>query len=147
MTMHLSIIDLEKGVFRWASAGHDPALIYNPADDHFEEIDAAGLPLGVNDDSDYVEAQYEPLMAGHVILVGTDGIWETRNPQDEEFGKDRLRAIIRETADRSAADIIDAIVSRLDAFRGRKNPEDDVTLVVVKVKSLIVEPERHIPVS
>jgi sigma-B regulation protein RsbU (phosphoserine phosphatase) len=147
MTMHLSIIDLEKGVFRWASAGHDPALIYNPADDHFEEIDAAGLPLGVNDDSDYVEAQYEPLMAGHVILVGTDGIWETRNPQDEEFGKDRLRAIIRETADRSAADIIDAIVSRLDAFRGRKNPEDDVTLVVVKVKTLVVEPERHIPVS
>jgi sigma-B regulation protein RsbU (phosphoserine phosphatase) len=147
MTMHLSIIDLEKGVFRWASAGHDPALIYNPSDDHFEEIDAAGLPLGVNDDSDYVEAQYEPLMAGHVILIGTDGIWETRNPEGEEFGKERLRAVIRETADRSAADIIDAIVSRLDAFRGRKNPEDDVTLVVVKVKSLVVEPERHIPVA
>ena len=73
-------------------------------------------------------------------------IWETRNPEGEEFGKERLRGIIRETADRSAADIIDAIVSRLDGFRGRKNPEDDVTLVVVKVKSLVVEPERHIPV-
>jgi sigma-B regulation protein RsbU (phosphoserine phosphatase) len=42
MTMHLSIIDLEKGVFRWASAGHDPALIYNPSDDHLRRSTPPG---------------------------------------------------------------------------------------------------------
>ena len=147
MTMYVSVIDLEHRCFRWASAGHDPALIYSPGEDKFDEIDVGGLPLGVDATADYIEGQFEPLQSGHVMLIGTDGIWETRNPAGERFGKDRLRGIVRETADQTAAEIIDAIVSALNAFRGRKNPDDDVTLVVVKVKSLVVEPERHIAVT
>jgi serine phosphatase RsbU (regulator of sigma subunit) len=147
MTMYVSIIDLEQRCFRWASAGHDPALIYNPADDRFEEIDVGGLPLGVDESADYIEGQYEPLQTGHVMLIGTDGIWETRNPAGEHFGKGRLRQIIRESADKTAAEMIDAVVAALNEFRGRKNPDDDVTLVVVKVRSLVTEPERHIAVS
>ena len=133
MTMHLSIIDLDRMMFRWASAGHDPALIYDAMKDRFEEIDVAGLPLGVSDDADYQEAQYQPLHAGQIILIGTDGIWETQNPAGELFDKDRLREIVRETAHLGAAEIINAIITRLDAFRGRKNPADDVTLVVLKI--------------
>jgi serine phosphatase RsbU (regulator of sigma subunit) len=147
MTMHVSIIDLEHRCFRWASAGHDPALIYDPERDAFDEIDVAGLPLGVDSDADYIEGQFEPLRTGHVMLIGTDGIWETRNAAREFFGKDRLRDIVRKHADESAAEIIDAIVLELNAFRGRKNPDDDVTLVVVKVKSVVTEPARHVPVS
>ncbi|MGB7157338.1 MAG: SpoIIE family protein phosphatase [Tepidisphaeraceae bacterium] len=133
MTMHLSIIDLDNMVFRWASAGHDPALIYDPVKDRFEEIDVGGLPLGVADGAEYQEAQYQPLHAGQVILIGSDGVWETANPAGELFEKDRLRDIVRQTASLSSAEIINAIIRRLDDFRGRKNPADDVTLVVLKV--------------
>jgi sigma-B regulation protein RsbU (phosphoserine phosphatase) len=147
MTMYVSVIDLEHRCFRRASAGHDPALIYSPVDDKFDEIDVGGLPLGVDPSADYIEGQFEPLQSGHVMLIGTDGIWETRSPAGEQFGKERLRTVIRGTADKTAAEMIDAVVAALNAFRGRKNPEDDVTLVVVKVKSLVVEPERHITVS
>jgi phosphoserine phosphatase RsbU/P len=146
MTMHVSIIDLEQRCFRWASAGHDPALIYDPTADEFQEIDVGGLPLGVDESADYIEGQYEPLQTGHVMLIGTDGIWETRSPAGDRFGKDRLRTIIRESADKTAAEMIDSVVKALNDFRGRKNPDDDVTLVVVKVRSLVVEPERHIAV-
>jgi serine phosphatase RsbU (regulator of sigma subunit) len=147
MTMHVSIIDLENRCFRWASAGHDPAIIYDPNADEFQEIDVGGLPLGVDEGADYIEGQYEPLQKGHVLLIGTDGIWGTINPAGEQFGKERVRKIVREHADKGAAEIIDAIVAALDAFRGRKNPDDDVTLVIVKVRSLVLEPERRVPVS
>jgi serine phosphatase RsbU (regulator of sigma subunit) len=42
------------------------------------------------------------LQAGHVIFVGTDGVWEMPDAKGEAFGKDRLREIIREFADRPA---------------------------------------------
>jgi sigma-B regulation protein RsbU (phosphoserine phosphatase) len=51
----------------------------------------------------------------------------------EAFGKDRLRAVIRESAAGSAADISQAIRNRLAAFRGDARQVDDVTFVVVKV--------------
>src|SRR3954454_1135987 len=43
------------GMLRWVSAGHDPALIYDPAADKFDEIDQAELPLGIMDDTAYEE--------------------------------------------------------------------------------------------
>src|SRR5947209_2571445 len=49
MTMHLSIIDSRSRTMRWASAGHDPALVYDSAADRFEEVGDGDLPLGVMD--------------------------------------------------------------------------------------------------
>ncbi len=56
---------------------------------------------------------------GQVILVGTDGVWEMPDVKGEMFGKDRLREIIREFADRPAADIAAAIHERAHAFSRR----------------------------
>src|SRR5262249_50330259 len=47
MTMHLSIIDGRSRTMRLVSAGHDPALVYDPAGQSFEEIGEADLPLGI----------------------------------------------------------------------------------------------------
>ncbi len=133
MTMHLSVIDAKAGVVRWVSAGHDPAIIYDPAADRFEEVGEGELPLGVMDETEYPEHTHGPLRPGQVILIGTDGVWEMPDAKGEAFGKDRLRAVIRETAAGSAADIAQAIRSRLADFRGDARQVDDVTFVVVKV--------------
>src|SRR5262249_9553335 len=55
MTMHLSVVDARAGTYRFVSAGHDPALIYDPATDRFEEVDKAGLPLGIMEEAQYDE--------------------------------------------------------------------------------------------
>jgi sigma-B regulation protein RsbU (phosphoserine phosphatase) len=68
-----------------------------------------------------------------VIVIGTDGIWEARNPRDSMYGKDRLRELIRMHADASAADIAEAVTESLVVYRQSRAQEDDVTLVVVKI--------------
>jgi sigma-B regulation protein RsbU (phosphoserine phosphatase) len=107
----------------------------------FEEPAGGGLPLGIMDDSAYDEQSYGPLRAGQVIIVSTDGVWESANEAREQFGKDRLRGVIREAASRPAEQIVEAIVERLNAFRGKEKATDDVTFVVIKVKETPTEPE------
>jgi phosphoserine phosphatase RsbU/P len=140
MTMHLSVIDARAGTFRWVSAGHDPALMFDPAADRFEEIDEAGLPLGIMDDTEYAEQCYGPLRPGQVVLVGTDGIWEMLNAAGEQFGKKRLRDLIRQSAAGTAEEISQAIRDSLAAYRGDCRPVDDVTFVVIKVQAVVAEP-------
>jgi serine phosphatase RsbU (regulator of sigma subunit) len=132
MTMHLSYIDLDARAYRWCSAGHDPALIWDPRRRAFDQIDAGDLPLGVVEDTTYNEASYG-LGGGEVIVIGTDGIWETCNPAGEQFGKARLRDVVHAVIDRPAAEIVDEIVRRVNEFRGGSRREDDVTLVVARV--------------
>jgi serine phosphatase RsbU (regulator of sigma subunit) len=135
MTMHLSIIDSTSATMRWVSAGHDPAILYDPMDGSFKQVGEGELPLGVMDETEYCEQTYGPLRAGQVILVGTDGLWEMPDANSAAFGKDRLRQIIREFADRTAVEISAAISERLTRFRGDAKQVDDVTYVVVKLVS------------
>jgi sigma-B regulation protein RsbU (phosphoserine phosphatase) len=97
------------------------------------ELGEGDLPLGVLDEAEYREETYGPLRAGQVILVGTDGVWEMPDGKGEAFGKDRLREIIREFANRPAEEISAAIHQRLTHFRGDAKQVDDVTYVVIKV--------------
>jgi serine phosphatase RsbU (regulator of sigma subunit) len=133
MTMHLSTIDSKTATMRWVSAGHDPAILYDPGDHSFKEVGEGDLPLGVMDDTEYREETFGPLRPGQVIVVGTDGVWEMPDAKGEAFGKERLREVIRKSAVRSAADICAAIRDRLGRFRGDAKQVDDVTYVVIKM--------------
>ncbi len=133
MTMHLSIIDSKSATMRWVSAGHDPAILYDPSDGSFKQVGEGDFPLGVVEGTEYCEQTYGPLRAGQLILVGTDGVWEMPDVKGEAFGKQRLLDVMREFADRSAAEISAAIRERLTSFRGDAKQLDDVTYVVVKL--------------
>ncbi|WP_197446857.1 PP2C family protein-serine/threonine phosphatase [Tautonia plasticadhaerens] len=67
------------------------------------------------------------------LLVGTDGIWETRSPDGVEFGKDRLREVIRDHRDAPSQQIADAITAALLDYRGDGHQDDDITFVLVKL--------------
>jgi sigma-B regulation protein RsbU (phosphoserine phosphatase) len=84
----------------------------------------------------YQEYSYPQLDGGQIILIGTDGIWETENPENELFGKDRLREVIRRNSRSSAAAILEAITTTLADFRQTAPQRDDITLVVAKSKGV-----------
>ncbi|MEW4571404.1 SpoIIE family protein phosphatase [Tautonia sp. JC769] len=134
MTMILMVVDAPRHAIRWASAGHDAPIVYDRRTDSFLDLpNINGLPLGLMDDSAYEEAVWDGLGAGHIVLLGTDGIWETRSPSDEEYGKDRLRDVIRAHRDEPSERISEAITEDLKRFRGDSHQDDDVTFVVVKL--------------
>ncbi|MDQ7831138.1 MAG: SpoIIE family protein phosphatase [Desulfovibrionaceae bacterium] len=135
MTLFYVEIDPAGRSLRWARAGHDPALLYDPATDAFTELSGRGVALGVLDDAAYEDMRLEAIPAGAVLVVGSDGIWESRDPAGGMFGKARLERVVRQTAGRGAAAVVAAVAQALDDFRGDAPQEDDVTLVVVAFTS------------
>ena len=136
MTMYLAALDARSGTMRWASAGHDPALVYDATGDQFREDTGGDLPLGVVPDTDYSELRAAPLAVGQILMIGTDGVWEMMNPAGEAYGKDRLRETIRAAAKGSAREVVTAILNSLKEFRKDRRPTDDVTFIVIKVTAV-----------
>ena len=133
MTLFYLAIDSTRKALRWVRAGHDPAILYDPDSESFEELSGRGLPLGVDEDALFEENEKRNLKPGGVIFIGTDGIWETAGPDGRLFGKEALRELIRTIFDRSARDITKAVVQALEAFRQGLKPADDITMVVIKI--------------
>lgn len=133
MTMHLSVIDAKTRTMRWVSAGHDPVIVFDPSTADFSEVGEGDLPLGVVDDTKYREQTSAPFQPGQVLFIGTDGVWELPDAKGNQFGKHRLREVIREAAAQTADEIAAAVRERLTAFRGDTKSVDDITFVIVKV--------------
>jgi sigma-B regulation protein RsbU (phosphoserine phosphatase) len=139
MTLFYAEIEPHGKGLRWVRAGHDPALLYSPDMDNFEELKGKGIALGIDDGSEYHSQKIEGLSQGQVLLIGTDGLWETQSESGEMFGKKRLKSLIKQNAHLSSAEIITSIIEAIQAFRKSIRQADDITLVVIKIdKSLSV---------
>jgi sigma-B regulation protein RsbU (phosphoserine phosphatase) len=134
MTLFCLKVDRDPPLLTWVRAGHDPAILYDPKKDVFEELQGEGIPLGADGSWVYAQSTKAGNLKGQIILIGTDGIWEASNPNSEMFGKNRVRGLIRQNASGSAKDIMRAIFDDLNRFRAGKKFEDDVTLVVLKIQ-------------
>ena len=134
MTMLLLAVDAERKEMRWASAGHDAPFVYDRLEDRFYELNGSNLSLGLEKGANYEEHLFSAVKSGQIYLAATDGLWEAFNKNEEMFGKDRVRSLIRRFADLPAAEICDRINAELSKFLKDTAPDDDVTFVIVKVK-------------
>ena len=132
MTMFYCEIAVKEKIIRWVKAGHEPAIVYEPADDSFVTLNGAGLPLGVIEDAVY-HAFEKSISSGQIILIQTDGIKEAANRDSEIFGTDRLLHLIGRHAAKPAREILDKVFEALQCFCHPLQPDDDATLVVIKV--------------
>jgi sigma-B regulation protein RsbU (phosphoserine phosphatase) len=133
MTLFYAVFNTGKKELQWVRAGHDPAIFYDPAKDEFKELNGYGMALGLDGKFKYRENMLAGLTMGQILLIGTDGLWETQSQSGEMFGKDRIKALIKKNANASPDKILEAIISALREFRGLMKQEDDVTLAVIKV--------------
>jgi sigma-B regulation protein RsbU (phosphoserine phosphatase) len=134
MTLFFCEIDSPNRVIRWVNAGHDPALTFDPDSANFEELAGHSLPLGVSEKTAFQEFQRK-ILPGQILLIGTDGIWESQNARGQMFGKERFRHVISAHARKTAIEILQAVIDELNRFSHPLGKEDDVTLVVIKVES------------
>jgi sigma-B regulation protein RsbU (phosphoserine phosphatase) len=132
MTLFFMLIDSGNGKVRWVRAGHEPAVVYDPSTDSFSELHGDGIALGVDETWSFEEEIRELWSDSQIVLIGTDGIWETENPQGESFGKSRLKEIIRQQKNKSSEEIVQAITEALAIHRDTAPQQDDVTMVVIK---------------
>ena len=128
--------ELEEKVLAWGQPRYRARQLFlwlhGKGVSRIEEMPNTGVPIGIVGDTAYAQAGPVTIEAGDVVAIGTDGIWESRGPDGDLFGKDRLRDILKAHADASARDVFDAVIAAVSAFRGSEPQEDDVTLVVIK---------------
>lgn len=133
MTLFYGLFNPDDRSLRWNSAGHGPVFWYRCQQDRIDELPTTSYPLGINDYAPFTPAAAVKLNPGDIILVGTDGLWEARNPQGNMFGTGRIRQIIASHADKSAEQIYQHVMNHVDQFIGSHHQEDDMTLMVVKI--------------
>jgi phosphoserine phosphatase RsbU/P len=103
-------------------------------DGQVQELHIEGVPLGLFPDTQYQELTVE-LRVGDTVVLASDGILESENAQQEEFGSDRLKQLLVELGSpASAAELSDLIISATNTFSGPgTSPRDDRTLLVLRV--------------
>ncbi len=98
------------------------------------ELQVSGIPLGLFGDTDYEEITVD-LQPGDVVVCASDGIVESEDGDRQEFGAERLHALLAGILPGDAAlTIADRILSATDEFSGvDSTPHDDRTLIVLRV--------------
>ena len=91
------------------------------------------IQLGRDPHASFEESQLQ-LEVGDTLLLYTDGLIENINKQDQMFGHRNLKRLIRESPGLSAKQICDRIVKEAFAFYDGVPPEDDITLIVAKIR-------------
>ncbi len=115
------------------NAGHPAILIDRGATTRGARIDATGPALGLIEAGTFTTSEVA-LMPGDVLVAYTDGVIEARNPQDEEFGDARLASLVAASRDLGAADLCAQTLDAVRQFRGQRQDQDDVTVLVVKAR-------------
>lgn len=119
---------------RYATAGHPPMFVRRGSNGAVEEVFRTSLPLGAALGGEFTVDEFE-FLAGDTFVLHTDGVYEMRNAEGEAYGLERLREVLESVPrDASAQEARDAILRSVFEFRQTAVQEDDLTLVVARVR-------------
>jgi serine phosphatase RsbU (regulator of sigma subunit)/uncharacterized glyoxalase superfamily protein PhnB len=128
-TLLFAEFDCCTGRVRFANCGHVPALVVR-RDGSIERLDPTSTVLGMFEDWQCAMAESQ-IDSGDVLALYTDGVTESFNEAQEEFGEDRLIEALRRHRGLSAQDLAAAVVDEVARFSG-KEQYDDITLIIAK---------------
>jgi serine phosphatase RsbU (regulator of sigma subunit) len=133
MMMAFTMMKIKDMKMLFSTAGMPPAYIYRSSKLKVDELCLEGLPLGAMKEFNY-QVINETLTQGDVILLMSDGLPELKNANGEQFNYPRVQEIFSDVADQPAQDIIDRLVNAGEMWRKDIQPDDDITLMVIRVK-------------
>ena len=99
-------------------------------DDSVDQLDASSFPVGMMEEVAYEEGTVE-LAPGDMLLAYSDGLTEATNLAGEEYGVERVRALLPQLRLLSPERVGARILREVDRFLGEARPTDDLSLIVV----------------
>jgi sigma-B regulation protein RsbU (phosphoserine phosphatase) len=130
-TLFMGILDHVARGLRYVNAGHNPQFALRKRGG-LELLGATGLPVGLLAGRGYGERHVQ-LEAGDLLYFYTDGCVEVEDEAGDMFGTERLEQLLLESRVESPNDVLQNIERGLKAFRGRREPFDDATMMAVRV--------------
>ena len=131
VTFIVGLIDLKTGVMDLCNAGHNPPMIIRKDGSVEKVTQRNGLPLGIFEKTSYTSEKLI-LGAGDIFLLYTDGITESLNSQNQLFGERKLVKCLEDANHLTSKEIISKVLDEVKMFSGEAEPNDDITMLVIK---------------
>jgi phosphoserine phosphatase RsbU/P len=119
------------GLLNYINAGHNNPLLRRSSG-AIERLDAGGLPLGIQPDANYASGEVT-LVSGDWLIIFTDGLVEAVNGAGEEYGEERMIAVLGANTGLAPDLLLDRMMLEVNAFVGSTPQHDDITCMLIKV--------------
>jgi phosphoserine phosphatase RsbU/P len=130
ITFFTCIVDATSGKVVFTNAGHNPPLVVR-AKGGYQALEGGGMILGILPMAQYQESEII-LEQGDVLVLFSDGVTEAVDPEDHDFGEERLAKLVASMRDRPAAEIVQEVHRAVHAFTQGAPPADDITVVIAR---------------
>ena len=127
VTMFIGEADLTTGHLYYCNAGHNPPLL----DGEFIDVES-NAPIGLWPELDYVGEELDNI-SGKMLFIYTDGLNEAENLAQEQYGDDQLQQMLQQMKAYTAKQIIDAFSQSVESHRNGAEPNDDLTMLAIKL--------------
>ena len=131
VTMFIGLVDLTTGHLNFCNAGHNPPVLIGDGKTEFLEM-IPNLPIGLMPEFDY-EGEEIADISNQPLFVYTDGLNEAENREQVQFSDERLLEILETTPFESSKQTIELLASEVEKHRDGADPNDDLTMLCVKV--------------
>jgi sigma-B regulation protein RsbU (phosphoserine phosphatase) len=132
-TFFLGYLEPATGRVTYVNAGHNPPFVIR-ADGSVDTLAPTGMPVGIIEESPYKTGELT-LEPGDLVTLYSDGIPETQDVEDEEYGEDNFEKLLVAERGNDLAGLFDKLQLELNDFRGEAPIGDDVTLVLLRRNS------------
>jgi sigma-B regulation protein RsbU (phosphoserine phosphatase) len=131
LTMFLGLIDIPRKAIDYINCGHVPPVIVRTEGESVD-LREGGMVVGLFDNVQYQSGQFK-FQAGDVLVLCTDGITESMDEEQEEYGMERLVNCVRGAITQSAAEIVNAVNADVAGFSRKGTHLDDKVMIALKV--------------
>lgn len=132
VTLFFMVIDADKGVVKYASAGHPPPRLVNGRNGQARWLSGKpSFPLGIRNETTFSETEFT-LQPEDTIVLYSDGLTDARNQDNQAYGEDNIESLLAAVANRPADGVLQGLRDDLEKHMNGKEPIDDTTVVVAR---------------
>jgi serine phosphatase RsbU (regulator of sigma subunit) len=132
VTMFICRLNMKLNLLEYCNAGHNPPLLGN-IDGQFSFLDMeANAPIGLWPGLEYVGESID-FFKDRLLFLYTDGLNEAEDPEQHQFGEDRLLDILRHTQFNTAKQVIKILSDEVRYHRNGAEPNDDMTMLCLRI--------------
>ena len=129
-TFFYGILNTVESRFHFSNAGHNTPFLINP-NKNVTRLTKGGTVLGFMEDYQFEEDSVK-LNSGDILIIYSDGITEAFNEREEEFGEERLLAVLKNNLKSTAEVLIENVFEAVNIFVDDGKQSDDITIVAIK---------------
>ncbi|HEX7959739.1 MAG TPA: GAF domain-containing SpoIIE family protein phosphatase [Terriglobales bacterium] len=131
LSSFFGLVDTRRSALHYVNAGHIPPILVSAEAERYRLLEEGGTVIGLFPSVEYQRGSVQ-LMTGDILVCCTDGILEAFNAADEEYGAERLAQAVARNKEKSAQEIVDAVLREVNEWSNGVHWDDKV-LMVLKV--------------